>query len=180
MCDNDLTVWLIECNTNPCLDESSSLLRRLLPRMLDDAFRLTIDRDFVSPLDHKIEKLNEIKLNKYSRTVSQSGKRISRKFIELQNHNAEVYSSNEVEYQLLKLQKQQEKQKNSTFELPGYQDDDNLWQKIMDIDVSSGKPKTKQNIKVNSRTLRSKNCLYVSPFDNQIFLADCESYKQFV
>ena len=104
MCDNDLTVWLIECNTNPCLDESSSLLRRLLPRMLDDAFRLTIDRDFVSPLDHKIEKLNEIKLNKYSRTVSQSGKRISRKFIELQNHNAEVYSSNEVEYQLLKLQ----------------------------------------------------------------------------
>jgi len=105
---------------------------------------------------------------------------MSRKFIELQNQNAEVYSSNEVEYQLLKLQKQQEKQKNSTFELPGYQDDDNLWQKIMDIDVGSGKPKTKQNIKVNSRTLRSKNCLYVSPFDNQIFLADCESYKEFV
>ena len=105
---------------------------------------------------------------------------MSRKFIELQNQNTEVYSSNEVEYQLLKLQKQQEQQKNSIFELPGYQDDDNLWQKIMDIDVSSGKPKTKQNIKVNSRTLRSKNCLYVSPFDNQIFLADCESYKHFV
>lgn len=70
MCDNDLTVWLIECNTNPCLDESSSLLRRLLPRMLDDAFRLTIDRDFASPIDKKIEKLNDIKENKYSRAVS--------------------------------------------------------------------------------------------------------------
>ena len=50
MCDNDLTVWLIECNTNPCLDESSALLRRILPRMLDDAFKLTIDREFICPL----------------------------------------------------------------------------------------------------------------------------------
>ena len=50
MIDNDFTVWLIEVNTNPCLDESSYLLRRLLPRMIDDAFKLTIDRDFQSPL----------------------------------------------------------------------------------------------------------------------------------
>ena len=48
MVDQDLTVWLIECNTNPCLEESSTLLRRLIPRMLDDAFRLTIDRQFES------------------------------------------------------------------------------------------------------------------------------------
>lgn len=46
MIDADLTVWLIEVNTNPCLEESSSLLRILLPRMLDDAFKLTIDRQF--------------------------------------------------------------------------------------------------------------------------------------
>lgn len=50
MIDNDFTVWLIEVNTNPCLDESSYLLKRLLPRMIDDAFKLTIDRDFQSPL----------------------------------------------------------------------------------------------------------------------------------
>ena len=50
MVDADFSVWLIECNTNPCLDESSQILRRLLPRMIDDAFRLTIDRDFPSPL----------------------------------------------------------------------------------------------------------------------------------
>jgi hypothetical protein len=35
--------WLIEVNNNPCLDESSKLLAMLLPRMLDDAFRLTLD-----------------------------------------------------------------------------------------------------------------------------------------
>jgi hypothetical protein len=50
MVDNDMTVWLIEVNTNPCLDESSSLLKSLLPRLLDDAFKLTIDRDFPNPL----------------------------------------------------------------------------------------------------------------------------------
>lgn len=44
MIDSDLTVWLIECNTNPCLEESSAILRMLLPRMLDDAFKLTLDK----------------------------------------------------------------------------------------------------------------------------------------
>jgi len=29
--------WLIEANTNPCLDEASPLLKALIPRMLDDA-----------------------------------------------------------------------------------------------------------------------------------------------
>lgn len=50
MVDYDMTVWLIECNTNPCLDESSSILKTLLPRMLDDAFKLSIDREFPNPL----------------------------------------------------------------------------------------------------------------------------------
>ena len=50
MVDYDFTVWLIEVNTNPCLDESSLILKKLLPRMLDDAFKLTIDRDFQNPL----------------------------------------------------------------------------------------------------------------------------------
>lgn len=51
MVDNDLSVWLIEVNTNPCLDESSSILRGILPRMIDDCLKLTIDKDFPSPLN---------------------------------------------------------------------------------------------------------------------------------
>lgn len=35
--------WLIEVNTNPCLEESSKILKVLIPRMLDDAFKLTVD-----------------------------------------------------------------------------------------------------------------------------------------
>lgn len=41
--DKALTPWLIEINTNPCLEESNKLLRMYLPRMLDDAFKLTLD-----------------------------------------------------------------------------------------------------------------------------------------
>ncbi|EAS00468.2 tubulin-tyrosine ligase family protein (macronuclear) [Tetrahymena thermophila SB210] len=44
--DNQLNPWLIEVNTNPCLEESSPLLQQLIPRMLDDAFKLTVDKYF--------------------------------------------------------------------------------------------------------------------------------------
>jgi len=47
--DTDFNVWLIEINTNPCLEESSNLLKMIIPRMLDNAFKLTIDAIF-SPL----------------------------------------------------------------------------------------------------------------------------------
>ena len=43
MIDHMLRPWLIEVNTNPCLEESNQLLRHLIPRMLDDAFKLTLD-----------------------------------------------------------------------------------------------------------------------------------------
>ena len=44
--DQELTPWLIEVNTNPCLEESSGLLKVLLPRMIDDALKLTVDLVF--------------------------------------------------------------------------------------------------------------------------------------
>ena len=43
MIDKNRKPWLIEVNTNPCLEESSALLKQLVPRMLDDAFKLTLD-----------------------------------------------------------------------------------------------------------------------------------------
>ena len=38
MIDEDLKVWLIEVNTNPCLEESSPILEEILPRMLGIIF----------------------------------------------------------------------------------------------------------------------------------------------
>ena len=44
--DEELKVWLIEVNENPCLECSSPLLSSLIPRMINDAFRLTVDQIF--------------------------------------------------------------------------------------------------------------------------------------
>ncbi len=39
MIDEDFKVYLIEINTNPCLELTSPLLARVIPGFLDDAFR---------------------------------------------------------------------------------------------------------------------------------------------
>jgi len=39
MIDENYKIWLIEVNTNPCLELSSPLLARLIPQMLDNAFK---------------------------------------------------------------------------------------------------------------------------------------------
>jgi len=41
--DADFNVWLIEVNTNPCIEESSELLKKYLPRMIEDMMKITID-----------------------------------------------------------------------------------------------------------------------------------------
>ena len=44
--DNDFRPWILEINNNPGLGISSPVIQKLVPRMLDDAFRLTIDKVF--------------------------------------------------------------------------------------------------------------------------------------
>lgn len=41
--DEDFNVWLIEINTNPCIEESSCILKIYLPRMIEDMLKLTVD-----------------------------------------------------------------------------------------------------------------------------------------
>ena len=72
--DSDLKTWLIEVNTNPCIEESSGLLKMLVPRMigiyhktykLDDAFKLTLD--VVFPPKTKVDNTESIfPVTKYS------------------------------------------------------------------------------------------------------------------
>ena len=44
--DNNFQPYLLEINTNPGLEISSPLISILLPRMVDDALKLTIDKEF--------------------------------------------------------------------------------------------------------------------------------------
>jgi tubulin polyglutamylase TTLL1 len=49
MIDDQYNVWLIEVNTNPCLEISSKLLGRIIPNMLEHALRLSLDVIFPPP-----------------------------------------------------------------------------------------------------------------------------------
>ena len=44
--DNDFRPWILEINNNPGLGISSPVIEKLVPRMIDDALRLTIDKVF--------------------------------------------------------------------------------------------------------------------------------------
>jgi len=39
MIDEDFKVYLIEVNTNPCMEITSTLLARIIPNMLDNALK---------------------------------------------------------------------------------------------------------------------------------------------
>ena len=43
MLDENFKIWLIEVNTNPCLETSTSFLYKLITSMIDNAFSITID-----------------------------------------------------------------------------------------------------------------------------------------
>lgn len=43
MIDEDFKVWLLEFNTNPCLELCCPLLEQLIPRMLDNALTIALD-----------------------------------------------------------------------------------------------------------------------------------------
>jgi hypothetical protein len=40
MIDDDYKIYLIEFNTNPCFEISSTLLARIIPNMIENALRL--------------------------------------------------------------------------------------------------------------------------------------------
>lgn len=49
MLDAELKPWLIEVNTNPCLELSAGTLARVIPQMLENAFQIAIDPYFPEP-----------------------------------------------------------------------------------------------------------------------------------
>ena len=51
MIDSEFDPFLIEVNSNPGLEESSPLIKMLVPRMIDDALRLTLDKEFDTVYD---------------------------------------------------------------------------------------------------------------------------------
>ena len=52
MIDEEMKVWLIECNSVPALGESNDYITKFMTRSLDDMLKLTIDKIFPKPEDY--------------------------------------------------------------------------------------------------------------------------------
>ena len=109
MLDENFNVFLIEINTNPGLEESSPWIKIIVPRMLDDALRLTIDQLFEPKYDFN---LNYNNLNNFDNILNN-----------FQENKNEKINNNNNEHQKYK----------SPFPVPGYELDDNLWDFVCDL-----------------------------------------------
>ncbi|CAD8121618.1 unnamed protein product [Paramecium sonneborni] len=49
MIDDNFKLWLIEANTNPCLELSCPLLSKIIPTMVENLFRIAVDPIFPPP-----------------------------------------------------------------------------------------------------------------------------------
>ena len=78
MMDKDFNLFLIEINTNPGLEESSPWIKLIVPRMLDDALRLTIDQIFETKYDFNMINKNKTKeeINNYRTLLNNFNKNI--------------------------------------------------------------------------------------------------------
>ena len=56
MFDDEFKPYLIEVNTNPCLELSCPLLARLVPSMLENAMRIVVDPMFPAPEGFSLKK----------------------------------------------------------------------------------------------------------------------------
>lgn len=61
MIDNEFKPWLIEVNTNPCIETSCPLLTRLITHVVENTIRIAIDPMFPPPSRKK--PLPELKNN---------------------------------------------------------------------------------------------------------------------
>ena len=110
MLDENFNVFLIEINTNPGLEESSPWIKIIVPRMLDDALRLTLDQLFEPKYDFN---------HNYKKP-----KNIEKLFDKLKQSQKEKIENN--------INKEN-KEYISPFPVPGYKEDDNLWEFVCDL-----------------------------------------------
>ncbi len=59
MVDRDFKVWLIEVNTNPCLDTAPVHLARIIPAMIENALKIVLDPMFIPKKPRDVETVNE-------------------------------------------------------------------------------------------------------------------------
>ena len=154
MLDENFNLFLIEVNTNPGIEESSPWIQIIIPRMLDDALRLTIDQLFYPGYDfsknYKRDKkqniLKEI-LDNFQKKIETDKKPlvteniISNKNSEILEEKYRIKRNNTEIFNIQDLIGKKDKKGSeiksdkyiSPFPVPGYKDDDNLWEFVCDL-----------------------------------------------
>ena len=129
MMDEEFNMFLIEINMNPGIEESSPWIKAIVPRMLDDALRLTVDKVFNTKYEFNedVKKItieecsNEIKGNKdiveiiRDKEVDEIGNESIHKETQTKDNKHKVYNY------------------NSPFPVPGYEPGENLWDLVCDL-----------------------------------------------
>ena len=155
MMDSDFNIFLIEINTNPGLEESSPWIKIIVPRMLDDALRLTIDQLFETKYDFDLIKKNKTKeennlynniLNSYNKAIKEKDE-INKKGNPLEdnkdndvNNNSDITENKLDENQIINNQAKNKENDNkqkkyiSPFPVPGYSTEENIWDFVCDLD----------------------------------------------
>jgi len=64
--DINFKPYLLEINTNPGYEESSPLIKMLVPRMIDDAMKLTIDKEFETMYKSSEQNISNFFVDGYS------------------------------------------------------------------------------------------------------------------
>lgn len=144
--DTSFNLFLIEINTNPGIDESSPLINVLIPRMINDMFKLTIDLIF--PIPVKTEE--EQQADDESKQELSGYRKVLIETMNLRNlNNPEMQSIPE-----LKVMGQIKP--GSIYFVPGYSDHENLWDKVCDLSMyaSNTKNKTVKLTKTVSKSIR--------------------------
>lgn len=156
--DSEFNIYLLEINTNPGLEESSPLIKILIPRMLDDALRLTIDDvcDTKYSFSQYMEENNNVNnLN----TIDFKDE------INIDNSSNCFHTTNAIKNDTLNTFKEKdEKNLNennkpqvyvSPFPVEDYSDSDNLWELVCNLNEKEKVEKTDKPEKERRRK-RSK------------------------
>ena len=121
MLDEDFNLFLIEINTNPGLEESSPWIKIIVPRMLDDALRLTIDQLFETRYDFSLIDKKNLEPENFQT------------FLQNFKNSIDDKSLCEKEIRTNTNNLKDNKKYISPFPVPGYQLDDNLWDLVCDL-----------------------------------------------
>ena len=156
MLDEEFNLFLIEINDDPGIEESSPWISIIIPRMLDDALRLTIDQIFYPAYDFKKNykknknqnKNNHKKIKEYFEKkidVCHRNYKTEIKFkrnvtTQSQDKNKERFFTENNNLHLIKNSKKLGNDYNkynnnyiTPFPVPGYSNDENLWEFVCDL-----------------------------------------------